>query len=191
LHRIAVPYRGTTMHKDNASQQDSDERLQPAKERSGAAPKERLTVTGGRRLGLLLFAGGCGGLIAGLAVLLLFRGLYALSFALAGTIDGWEAFAVFGLAVVFSIFLSGFLAGLAGAVVSGLLLSQLWPYSWRWLLLWIAIWLAGSTGLSLAVLGSHADPSIGVAAAGWWLLLGVLLALLFCVPALIRRRSSA
>jgi hypothetical protein len=175
------------MHNDNASPQDPRETRPPTPERPGRGQ----AATTWRRLGRLLFAGGCGGLVAGLAVLLLFRGLYALSFALAGAIDGWQAFAVFGLAVVFSIFLSGFLAGLAGAVVSGLLLSRLWPFSWRRLLLWATMWLGGSTGLSLAVLGRHVDPAIGVAAAGWWLLLGILLALLFDLPALLRRRASA
>jgi hypothetical protein len=191
LRRIAIPCRDLAMNKDNAFQQDSDERLQPAKERSDAAPKERLTVTAWRRFGMALLAGGCGGLVAGLAVLLLFRGFYAISFALADTIDGWVAFVVFGVAVVFSMILSGFLAGLAGAVVSGLILRRLWSLSRRRLLLWVAMWLAGSTVLSLAVLGRGADPAVGMAAGGWWLLLGVLLALLFCVPALIRRRSSA
>jgi Mn2+/Fe2+ NRAMP family transporter len=159
--------------------------------RPDSGPGDRLVATAWRRLGLLLFAGGGGGLVAGVAVLLLFRGLYAVSFALADTIDGWEAFVVFGLAVVFSIILSGFLAGLAGAVVSGLLLRRFWPLSRRWLLLWAALWLVGSTALSLMVLGRGADPAVGLAAAGWWLLLGILLALLFSLPALLQRRSSA
>jgi hypothetical protein len=53
------------------------------------------------------------------------------------------------------------------------------------------MWLAGSAGLSLAVLGRGADPAVGLAAGGWWLLLGILLALLFYLPALLQRRSSA
>jgi hypothetical protein len=179
------------MQKDNTPQRDPDETLQPTKGRSGAAPKERRAVTAWRRLGMALLAGGCGGLVAGLAVLLLFRGFYAISFALADTIDGWGAFVVFGVAVVFSIILSGFLAGLAGAVVSGLILRRLWPLSRRPLLLWAALWLAGSTGLSLTVLGRGADPAVGPAAGAWWLLLGILLGLLFYLPALIRPRSSA
>jgi Mn2+/Fe2+ NRAMP family transporter len=179
------------MHKDNAPQLDPDETLQPTKGQSGAAPKERLKVTVWRRLGMALLAGSCGGLVAGLAVLLLFRGLYTISFALADTIDGWEAFVVFGVAVIFSIILSGFLAGLAGAVVSGLLLRRFWSLSRRRLLLWAAMWLAGSTGLSLTVLGRGADPAVGMVAGGWWLLLGILLALLFSLPALLQKRSSA
>lgn len=97
----------------------------------------------------------------------------------------WVHFVVFGVAVIFSIMLSGFLAGLAGAVVSGLILRRLR------LLLWAAMWLAGSTGLSLTVLGRGADPAVGLAAGGWRLLLGILLALLFYLPALLQRRSFA
>lgn len=127
--------------------------------------------------------GSFGGLVAGLATLLLFRALYAVSFALANAVDSMWAFAIFGAAVVISIVVSGLLGGLAGGGLSALILARLHRPSCGRTAVWTATWLVGSAGTSLFVLGRGADPAIGMAATGWWLLLGTVLALLFALIA--------
>jgi hypothetical protein len=142
-----------------------------------------------QRLGLQLLVGSLGGLVAGLATLLLFRLLYAASFALADTVDSMWAFLIFGIGIVISIVLSGLLGGLAGGVLSALILGRLWQASCRRLALWAASWMVGSAGTSFFVLGRGADPTTGMVASGWWLLLGSALALLFALIAPPRARN--
>jgi hypothetical protein len=144
-----------------------------------------------RRIGKLLLIGGLGGLAAGFTTLLLFKGLYALSFALAERIDSMWAFAVFAVGVVISIFLSGLVGGLASGGLSGLIIGLICRPSGLWLVMWVLIWIAVSTVTALVVMQIYSgDPTIGMVNSVWWVLIGLVYGLVYGLVAPIggRRR---
>jgi hypothetical protein len=167
----------------NHSPKPNSEDLNPTTGKHEAGQPDQAALPPWPQFGVQLLAGMAGGLVAGLTVLLLFRGLYALSFAVADTFDGWFAFGVFAAGTVISIVLSGLLGGLAGSLLSGLIVRRLWRPSRRWLVSWAVTWMVGSASLSLYVLGSGADPAGEMVAGAWWVILGGVLSLAFALIA--------
>jgi hypothetical protein len=137
-----------------------------------------------RELCLHLLLGTVGGLIAAITAVLLFKGLYAVSFAVANQLEDWVAFGIFVVFLILIAALSGLLGGLAGSVVSGAIARQLWQPSQRWLMLWALTWMIGGLGLWLSIIQSRgADPALGFEHSGWWVLLGMSIALGFAALA--------
>lgn len=151
----------------------------PASDRHGQRRPGRAGAFGWR-LGALALAGVAGGAIAGLTAVLLFRGLYSVSFAAADNLDGWLAFGAFTIALVVCLFVSGLLGGLAGGLVSGALVARLVRPPRLWLRVWRVMWMVGGLGVWLLITQHRgADPAIGIETGRWWMLLGGLLALGF------------
>jgi LytS/YehU family sensor histidine kinase len=132
-----------------------------------------------RLLGVLLLLGIVSGLVAAATAGLLFRGLSLLSFVIADQIDGWLAFGAFALLLLISVLVSGVAGGLIGSLIGGMMVRRRWHPSRRWLIAWVVVWMVG--GLIVWVPAAQTDAVLTLASIGWWMLLGVIIALAFAV----------
>ncbi|MFO7166771.1 MAG: hypothetical protein DIU80_001970 [Chloroflexota bacterium] len=129
-----------------------------------------------RALATQALLGALSGAAAAAAAWLAFRGMYAVSFALADRLDGWLAFAAIAVLLIVTTLLSGAAGGLAGALVSGIVVRRLWCPSRRWLALWALAWALGGLALWLGIVqASRGDPALDLSGVLLWALLGLLI----------------
>jgi hypothetical protein len=120
------------------------------------------------------------GIVASLSSVLLFKGLYALSYALANQVEGWLAFGAIAILLIITTILSGLVAGAVGGAVGALLAWRLWTPSRSWLFAWLAVWTLTGVGLWASYIQSrYGNFDFGLDSSWWWLILGAVLALMF------------
>jgi multisubunit Na+/H+ antiporter MnhB subunit len=127
-----------------------------------------------------ILLGFVGGGVASLAAVLLFKGLYALSYAVADQAEGWLAVGAIAVLLIITSALSGLLAGGVGGVVGGLIVWRLWHPFGSWLVAWFVVWALTGMGLWVSYIQSRqGNFDFGLESSRWWLLLGIVLALAF------------
>jgi hypothetical protein len=115
--------------------------------------------------------------VAAFTAVLMFRGLHAISYALANQLDGWLAVGTFVVFLLLTTILSGLAGGVAGGLAGGLVVRRVWHPTRRWLIAWLLVWAIAGVVLWVSYIQSRqGDFGFGLEVGGWWVVLGFVLA---------------